>query len=217
MRLHFIEATAVRDLGDVERAATLVRQGIDAAMAENMDNLAANGQIDLGNLYLRGDQFARAEPVFRRALDIARRAKVRRIEARAALALGSLLEQTSRAGEAKPLVEAGLTFYRQAGYRRESIQAATVLGGLHRQLGDRGEAIKVLTEALPHAVQLKDLRLEAQIRERLAESLSDRGDLPRAVSEYERASQLYGPTAPGRTASLNAERLRARMATNPQN
>ena len=216
VRLHFIQATAVRDLGDVERAAMLVQRGIDAAMAENMDNLAANGQIDLGNLYLRGDQFDRAEPVFRRALDIARRAKVRRIEARAALALGSLLEQTSRAGEAKPLVEAGLTFYRQAGYRRESVQAATVLGGLHRQLGDSGEAIKVLTEALPYAAQLKDLRLEAQIRERLAESLSDRGDPSAALAEYERAIQLYGPTAPGQVASLKAERLRAELKTNPQ-
>ncbi len=60
------------------------RDAIDAALAENMDNLAANGQIDLGNLYLRADKFDRAEPVFRRALDIARRAKVPRIEARAA-------------------------------------------------------------------------------------------------------------------------------------
>ena len=216
VRLHFIEATAARDLGDVERAATLVRQGIDAAMAENMDNLAANGQIDLGNLYLRGDQFDRAEPVFRRALDIARRAKVRRIEARAALALGSLLEQTSRAREAKPLVEAGLTFYRQAGYRRESVQAAAVLGGLHRQLGDSGEAIKVLTEALPHAAQLKDLRLEAQIRERLAESLSDRGDLPGALAEYERASELYGATAAGEQAQANAARLRVEITKHLQ-
>ena len=100
VRLHFIEATAVRDLGDTERAATLVRQGIDAALAENMDNLAANGQIDLGNLYLRADQFDRAEPVFRRALDIARRAKVRRIEARAALR-ARVAARTDPAGPAK--------------------------------------------------------------------------------------------------------------------
>jgi tetratricopeptide (TPR) repeat protein len=216
VRLRFIEATAVRDLGDTDRAATLVRLGIDAALAENMDNLAANGQIDLGNLHLRLDQFDRAEPVFRRALDIARRAKVRRIEARAGLALGSLLEQTTRAGEAKPLVEAALTFYRQAGYRRESVQAATVLGGLHRQLGDCQEGIRVLSTALPEAIRLEDDRVEGQVRERLAGCLTDRGDLPGAAAEYERASQLYGPNASGEAARLNAERLRARMATNPR-
>jgi tetratricopeptide (TPR) repeat protein len=215
VRLRFIQATAVRDLGDTAGAATLVRDAIEAALAENMDNLAANGQIDLGNLHLRADQFEAAEPVFRRALDIARRAKVRRIEARAELSLGSLLEKTGRASEAKPLVEAALTFYRQAEYQRESVQAATILGGLHQQLGESQEGIRVLTEALPQVVQLQDRRLEGQVRERLADCLADRGDLPRAVAEYERASRLYGPTPSGEAARLAAERLRT-SATNSQ-
>jgi tetratricopeptide (TPR) repeat protein len=158
-----------------------VRDAIDTALAENMDNLAANGQIDLGNAFLRADDFTRAEPVFRRALDIARRAKVRRIEARAGGSLGSLLEKTKRPGEAKPLVEAALTFYRQAEYERESVQAAAILGGLHQQLGNSQEGIRVLTEALPGAIRLQDRRLEGQVRERLADCLTDRGDLPRAV------------------------------------
>src|SRR5688572_1944656 len=216
VRLRYIQATTVRDLGDTERAATLVRDAIDAALAENMDNLAASGQIDLGHLYLRADQFHLAEPVFRRALDIARRAKVRRIEARSELALGSLLEQTDQAGEAKTLIEAALTFYREAGYRRESVQAAGVLGGLLRLLGDGDEGIRVLTEALPQAVQLQDRRLEAQLRDRLADCLSDRGDLARAVDEYERASVLYGPTSSGQQARANAERLRAEISKHLQ-
>ena len=210
VRLHFIEAAAVRDLGETERAATLARDAIETALSENMDNLAANGQIDLGNSFLRGDDFGRAEPVFRRALDIARRAKVRRIEARAEVSLGSLLEKTMRPGEAKPLVEAALTFYRQAEYVRESVQSAAVLGGLHQQLGDSQEGIRVLTEVLPQAIRLQDRRLEAQVRERLADCLADRGDVSRAVAEYERASQLYGPTPAGQELSLKAEQLRAR-------
>jgi serine/threonine protein kinase len=216
VRLRFIEAAAIRDLGDIERAATIVRDAIETALSENMDNLAANGQIDLGNIFLRSDDFARAEPVFRRALDIARRAKVRRIEARAEVSLGSLLEQTKRPGEAKPLVEAALTFYRQAEYERESVQAAAVLGGLHQQLGASDEGIRVLTEALPQAIRLQDRRLEGQVRERLADCLADRGDLPRAIGEYERASQLFGATSSGDAARVNAERLRARMATTSQ-
>jgi serine/threonine protein kinase/tetratricopeptide (TPR) repeat protein len=216
VRLNFIEATAVRDLGDVERAAALVRQGIDEALAENMDNLAANGQIDLGNLYLRADQFDRAEPVFRRALDIARRAEVRRIKARAELALASLLEQTRRPGEAKPLVEAALSFFRDAGYRRESVQAAGILGGLLRQLGESQEAVRVLTEALPQVMQLRDRRLEAQLRDRLADCLADRGDLAEAATEYERAGELYGATASGDQARGNAGRLRAEISRHLQ-
>jgi tetratricopeptide (TPR) repeat protein len=126
------------------------------------------------------------------------------------LSLGSLREKTTRPGEAKPLVEAALTFYRQAEYERESVQAAAVLGGLHQQLGDSQEGIRVLTEALPQAIRLQDRRVEAQVRERLADCLADRGDLSRAVAEYERASQLYGATGPGQAASLKAARLRAK-------
>jgi serine/threonine protein kinase len=210
VRLRFIEASAVRDLGDIERAAALARDAIEIALSENMDNLAANGQIDLGNIFLRADEFARAEPVFRRALDIARRAKVRRIEARAQASLGALLEKVQRPAEAKPLIEAALTFYRQAEYERESVQAATILGGLHQQLGDSQAGIRVLSEALPAAIRLQDRRLEAQLRERLGDCFADRGDLPTAVTEYERASQLYGQTGPGQAASLKAARLRAK-------
>jgi tetratricopeptide (TPR) repeat protein len=126
------------------------------------------------------------------------------------VSLGSLLEKTMRPGEAKPLVEAALTFYRQAEYVRESVQSAAVLGGLHQQLGDSQEGIRVLTEALPQAIRLQDRRLEAQVRERLADCLADRGDVSRAVAEYERASQLYGPTPAGQELSLKAEQLRAR-------
>jgi tetratricopeptide (TPR) repeat protein len=210
IRLRFIEAAALRDLGETERAATLAREAIDAALTENMDNLAANGQIDLGNVFLRSDDFARAEPVFRRALDIAQRAKVRRIEARAGVSLGSLLEKTRRPGEAKPLVEAALMFYRQAQYERESVQAAGILGGLHQQLGASSDGIRVLNEALPQAVRLQDRRLEGQLRERLADCLADSGDVSRAVAEYERASELYGPTGPGQAASQKAAHLRAK-------
>jgi serine/threonine protein kinase len=216
VRLRFIQATAVRDLGDTALAATLVREAIDAALAENMDNLAANGQIDLGNLYLRADQFDLAEPVFRRALDIARRAKVPRIEARAQGTLGALLEQVNRPAEAKPLVEAALTFYREAGYRRESVQTATILGGLHRQLGRYQDGIRVLTDALPQVMQLQDRRLEAQVRDRLAGCLSDSGDLQRAADEYERASGLYGATVSGEQTRANAARLRTEIAKHRQ-
>ena len=91
-----------------------------------------------------------------------------------------------------------------------------VLGGLHQQLGDSQEGIRVLTEALPGAIRLKDRRVEGQVRERLADCLTDRGDVPQAVAEYERASQLYGPTAAGQALSLKAEQLRAGTRTNSQ-
>jgi serine/threonine protein kinase len=185
IRLRLLQATAMRDLGDMARAADLTRQAVEMALTENMDNVAASGLIDLGNVFLRSVDVRAAEPYFRRALDTAQRGGVRRAEARARVSLGSLCEQDGRPAEARPFVEAGLTFYRNAGYRRESIQAAVVLGGVLQQLGQHEEGIRILRDTLPIAVKLRDSRLEAQLRERLADNLRDSGQWRQSTSTSE--------------------------------
>ena len=65
------------------------------------------------------------------------------------------------------------------------MQATIVLASVLRQLG-RYEEIKVLGETMPAVVELQDPRLEALLRERVADTLRDRGDLSEALTEYER-------------------------------
>ena len=192
IRLQFLQGAAYRNLGEAARATEQARLAIEAAVTENMDNLATGGLIDLGNVYLASGNYEVAEPYFRRALDTARRSKVRRIEARAQLSLGSLCEQDHRPEEARTFVEAGLSFYQQAGYLRESVQAAVLLGGVLQQLGQSDDGVSTLRSALPAAERLQDRRIEAQLRERIADNLRDRGDWMAALSEYERAIELYG-------------------------
>jgi tetratricopeptide (TPR) repeat protein len=207
IRLQFLQAAAYRNLGETARATENARAAIEAAVAENMDNLATNGLIDLGNTYLAVGNYDAAEPYFRRALDTARRAKVRRIEARAQLSLGSLCEQDHRPQEARSFIEAGLAFYRQAGYLRESVQAAVVLGGVLQQLGRNEDGVRILREALPMIERLQDRRIEAQLRERIAENLRDLGDWPAALNEYEHAIELYGPLEQAELARVAAAHL----------
>ena len=211
IRLRFLQATAIRDLGDTTRAADLVREAIDVALAENMDNLAATGQIDLGNIYLRRGDLRTAEPILRRALDTARRGRVRRIEARALVSLGSLCEQDHRPAEARPLIEASLTFYQQAGYERESLQAAILLGGVLRQLGQNEDGIRILRDTLPGALRLQDRRLEALLRERIAENLRDQGEWPAAIAEYTKTGELYGAISQSEEARVQAAELEWRV------
>jgi tetratricopeptide (TPR) repeat protein len=191
VRLLLLEGTALRDLDQTADAIARVRQAIDLAGTQNMDNLATNGQIDLGNIHLRIGDLDAAEPIFQRALEMAARSKVRRIEARARMAIGSLYEQRRRPEQAAPLVQAGLSFYNQAGYRRESVQASVLLGGLLQQLGEIDESVRVLRGALPGVEQLQDRRLEAQLRERTADALRAQGNWPEAVAEYERAGSRH--------------------------
>jgi serine/threonine protein kinase len=211
IRLRVLQATAIRDLGDMARAADLTRQAVEMALTENMDNVAASGLIDLGNVFLRTVDVRAAEPYFRRALETAQRGGVRRVEARARISLGSLCEQDGRPAEARPFVEAGLAFYRTAGYRRESIQAAVVLGGVLQQLGQHEEGIRILRDTLPIAMTLQDTRLEAQLRERLADSLRDSGQWPAAVDEYDRSVALYGSLPAANLLRTQAVRLQWHM------
>src|SRR6185369_10867106 len=99
------------------------------------------------------------------------------------LSLGSLCEQDHRPQEARAFIEAGLSFYRQAGFLRESVQAAVVLGGVLQQLGQNEDGVRILREALPMTERLQDRRIEAQLRERIAENLRDLCDWPAALSE----------------------------------
>jgi serine/threonine protein kinase len=193
IRLLQLQGVALRNLGQSARAGEIAQQAIDAAVAENMDNLASSGLLDLGNVYLVAGDPKAAEPIFHRALDLARRGKVRRIEARAKTSLISVCEQDHRPEEAKKFAEDVLSFYRQAGYRRELVQTMGILAGVHEQLGEYEEGIRVSREALAGTVELQDRRSEALVRERLAQNLKSSGAWPEALQEHLRAADLLGP------------------------
>ncbi len=185
IRLQLAQVTAARNLGDIPRATALAQLAIDRAIAEHMDNLATNGLIDLGNLYLARGDWASADQVFRKSLDLAGRARVRRIEARARLSLASVCELEHRTQEARWLIEAAVPFYRQAGYRRELVQAMALLGDVHEQLAEFSDGERVLREALAEAAQLHDSQTEDRIRERLSENLRDQARWPEALASVE--------------------------------
>jgi tetratricopeptide (TPR) repeat protein/predicted Ser/Thr protein kinase len=211
IRLQLLESVAARRLDENARARELAQQAIDAAVAENMDNLATSGMIALGNSFLVGNDLEAAEAHFRRALDLARRGKVRRYEALASLSLASVFEQRNHPEEARRFIEAALPFDRQAGYRREVVQCMVILGGALHQLGELEEGVKVLREALPSTVQLQDTGTEVRLRERLAEVLQDQGAWPEALQESERAVNLVGSGTESTWARLNCSGLYWRL------
>jgi tetratricopeptide (TPR) repeat protein/tRNA A-37 threonylcarbamoyl transferase component Bud32 len=211
IELQALLGVAARNLGDSQRAIQLARQAIDAAIAERMDNLASSGLFDLGNVYLVGGDPASAEPVLRQAITLAQRGGVRRFEARAQFSLASLAELTHRPEEATQFATAALTFYKPSGFRREVIQLTAILGGAQYELGDYDEGVRVLRDALARAVVFRDNRLEAQVRERLGDNLRGNGDWPAALTEYERAANLFGATNSGQSVQLKYTQLYFRL------
>ena len=152
------------------------------ALTENMDNLAANGLIDLGNIFLRTGDLRAAEPYFRRALDTAQRGKVRRIEARAripwALCASRMADlgkpgRSSRPGSRSTEVP-GTGVNQSRRLRCPGRCSATARATRRRHSGS-------CARRTPIAIALQDKRVEAQLRERLADNLRDSGEWPAAV------------------------------------
>jgi serine/threonine protein kinase/Tfp pilus assembly protein PilF len=193
IRLMLLQGVAMRNLGQSVRSRELAQQAIDAAVKENMDNLASSGLVDLGNSFLVGSGDVKAaEPAFRRALDLARHGRVRRSEARAKASLISLCELDHRPEEAKQFEDV-LMFYRQAGYRRELVQVTAILSGVHAELAEYGEGLRTAREALSGAIQLKESHTEALVRERIGQNLQGLYSWPEAFEEYRSAANLLGP------------------------
>jgi tetratricopeptide (TPR) repeat protein/tRNA A-37 threonylcarbamoyl transferase component Bud32 len=207
IELESLQSRAARNVGDNQRAAILAHDAIDEAIAERMDNLAISGLIDLGNSFLGRGDTASAEPSYRQAMTLAQRNGVRRLEARAQASLASLAEQNHRPEDVKGFITQSLAFYRRAGYTREAVQASGVLASAHFELGEYQDGIRVVREALEKAAPLHDSRLEAQLRERLAENLRGQGDWPSALAEYERTTSLYGPGVRGQIQRLQCGQL----------
>ena len=211
INLQLLQGVAVRYLGDPKRAGEIATRAIDMAVAQGMDNIASRALTDLGNSLLVRKDLVSAESVLRRALDVARRGKVRRHEARALLSLGSICEQAHRPREAREFIEAGLPFYRDSGYVREVVQATLMLGAVLGQQADFEGGIRLLRDALPQSIRLRDALVEAQVRERLAQTLQDQGDLPQALGEQLRAAELYGRGMPAFDSRLSCARLYHRL------
>jgi serine/threonine protein kinase/Tfp pilus assembly protein PilF len=211
IRLQLLQSAVVRKLGDNARASESAQQAIDAALKENMDNLAASGRLALGNVFFNSGDYESAEKNYRDARNIAQRGKVRHYEALASLSLGSLFEQKNQPEQSREFVEEAMPFFKEAGYRRESIQAITILGRVLCELGAYEEGIEVLREALPKAIQLHDSATEAQIRQRLVELLQAQGNWPEALRESELSVNLLSSPTEGAYARLNCADLYWRL------
>lgn len=142
--------------GDVEGGRQLIRQAIDTARANNIDNQVKRGLVDLGNSFVVGGEYAEAEKYYQQSLELAQQQKDNRNAARALLALGGTLLRQSKTNDAVRSIEQALPFYQQSGYRKEAIQANALLARAKVQKGDYNAALEAFGQQLKIARQLGD-------------------------------------------------------------
>ena len=176
--------------GDTAKAQPLATEAIELARANDMENLATQGLLDLGNASLLRRGFDDAERYARQGLDLAQRYKEKRNEARANLLLGSTYIQQELADKGAPFIDRALTFYRDAGYRRELSRCMIMNGRVQLLRGDFDGALKTLDEQLQLAKQVEDPGELSRSQQEVASALSKQDFYPQALERYTESYEL---------------------------
>ena len=103
---------------DAAGAQSYAREAVELAQKNDMGNLVALGNVDLGVTFLAKNKYAEAEQYLRQGLELARRYNARRAEAKALVNLGSLNIKQGNTDEGMRYVEQARSFYQSGGYRK---------------------------------------------------------------------------------------------------
>jgi tetratricopeptide (TPR) repeat protein len=156
-----------------------------------MENLSAQGLVDLGYAFLVRGDYAETEKYLLQALESAQRAKARNNEARARSALASLREQQNRPDEVVSNLEPALAFYQQGGYRAETFACLSLLARANLQKGDYAAAQKGHEQLLQLAAQTNDQSQVALAHAERGQGLLREEKFSEALDHFNQAYNLY--------------------------
>ncbi len=123
-------------------AEKTARSAIDLAQRAGITNLAARGQITLGNAFLVAGDYAKAEPAFKGALEYSRQHELGRHAARSLFSLASLHSQMGKSNLVIDEVDEASRYFRQGGFAREVTMCVLLRTRALRQMGRFEEALK---------------------------------------------------------------------------
>jgi tetratricopeptide (TPR) repeat protein/predicted Ser/Thr protein kinase len=177
--------------GDTAEARRSASEVLDFAKNNDLEILAINGLVNLGNAFMaRGDP-GPAEEYLERALSLARFYRARRGQARAALALASTYTRhQGKADRVREYVEQASAIYHQEGYRKLAMQAQALLGHANDQLGDYGAALSAFEQQLRLAEQTGDQEQAALAHDGLGIVLTHGERYPESLKHLDEAYRI---------------------------
>jgi len=168
-----------------------------------MENLSAQGLIDLGfTFFVRGTP-DEAEKYFLQALESAQRAKARVNEARARAAMASLRQQQNKPDEEIQYLEPALAFYRQGGYRSATSSCLALLARADLQKGDYAAAEKAHEQLLKLGQESNDQSLIAQAHAERGSALAREEKFAEALDQLTQAYVIYNSLGIQRSVGYN--------------
>lgn len=170
---------------DAAGAQSYAREAVNLAQKNDMGNLVALGNVDLGITFLAKNKYTEAEQYLRQGLDFARRYNAKRAEAKALVNLGSMYIKQGNTDEGIRYVEEARKFYQSGGYRKEEAQSLVLLGRAKRQKGNYAEALNLFQQVLQLSQQVGDPTLIATAHTEMGNVLAQQESYADALHHFE--------------------------------
>lgn len=196
-------STIAVDSGETVKAAEYAREAVDLAQRNGMENLSAQGLVDLGYAFLVRGDFVETEKYLQQALESAQRAKARNNEARARSALASLREQQNKPDDVARYLAPALAFYQQGGYRSETFSCLTLLARANLQQGDYAAARQGHEQLLQLATASNDQSQLALAHAERGVGLLREEKFSEALEHFDRSYDIYNSLAVPRSLGFN--------------
>jgi serine/threonine protein kinase/tetratricopeptide (TPR) repeat protein len=175
---------------DAAGAQSYAREAVELAQKNDMGNLVALGNVDLGLTFQAKNKYAEAEQYLRQGLDFARRYNARSAEAKALINLGSVYIKQGKTDEGLRYVEQGRAFYQSGGYRKEEAQARAIIGRAKRQKGNYAEALNDFQQVLQLSEQVGDPTLISTAHAEMGNVLAHLENFPDALRHFEESYKI---------------------------
>lgn len=182
-------SSVCNSIGKTLCAEEYASKAVTLAKQERMENLAANGFINLGNAFLARAEYGKAEQNFQQAIEFSRQDEGLHNEARALLSMGSLRIQQKKPDEAEDFVRQALPFFQKGGYQKEVAQANLILGRANEMKENYDVALQAFTQvANSNKASPADQAYAEMV---IGIVLMNKEKYPEALNHYERSYELY--------------------------
>jgi tetratricopeptide (TPR) repeat protein len=190
IRIRLQLATNFYNSGKPELAEQYAQQALDAAQANQMENLTISGLVTLGQAHAaRGDN-AGGEKYYQEALVRARRHNVPRLVGLSLYSLAGMHAQQGRTEDVVREAREALAYFGPNGFAVEAANCYTLIGRCQRDRGDLAAAQESFQRSVEMAEKTKDPVAIAQAEESLGSLLVFQEQYPKALEHYRKSMDL---------------------------
>jgi serine/threonine protein kinase/tetratricopeptide (TPR) repeat protein len=175
---------------DAAGAQSYAREAVNLAQTNDMGNLVALGNVELGLTFQAKNKYQEAEEYLKRGLELARKYNARRAEAKALANLASIYIKQYNTDEGIRYAAEARKFYQSGGYRKEEIQILILLGRGKRQKGNYAEALNDFQQMLQLSTQFGDQTLISAAHTEIGNVLAQQENYPDALHHFEASYKI---------------------------